>query len=89
MVDTVEGKQFDYRELGIRMARRRNQLGIGQKEVGNQVGEGLSYVYISRIERGKARPNFGTVLAILEVLDFDLTELHDDRYWKDVDENEV
>lgn len=75
-------KEFDYDELGSRIYRRRNQLGLTQSEVCEVVG--ISNTYYSNLERGNAKGvTFGVALNILvNALDFDLTELANDQYWK-------
>ena len=46
---------LDYKEIGRRIARRRNQLGLKQSEVEELAG--ISYGYLTNIERAVSIPS--------------------------------
>ena len=78
--------EFDFKRLGLALFRKRNQLGLTQQEVCYIAG--ISNTYYSALERGNAKGvTFGVVIDILvNVLDFDLTELANDDYWTEIEE---
>jgi len=60
-------------EIGQRLAAARLQRGLLQADVARSAG--LAPSYLSRIESGKIRPTFPTVMRIVAALDADLVEV--------------
>lgn len=89
MTKTAENEkimEFDYERFGARIYRRRSQLGLTQSDVCEIVG--ISNTYYSNLERGHAEGiTFGIAMNILvNALDFDLTELINEQYWNEPEE---
>ena len=56
----------DYKELGKRIAKRREQLGLKQSEVNEMAG--LSDKYLSNIERAVSIPSIDVLMKLCAVL---------------------
>lgn len=53
---------YNYKQMGIRIAQRRKEISITQKDLASQVH--ISMSHLSNIENGKALPGFETFLDI-------------------------
>ena len=58
---------LDYKEIGRRIARRRNQLGLKQSEVEELAG--ISYGYLTNIERAVSIPSTEVVMRLAIALE--------------------
>lgn len=59
--------ELDYHEIGRRIARRREQLGLKQCEVEERAD--IRYKYLSNIERGRTIPSTEVIMKLAAVLD--------------------
>lgn len=59
--------ELDYHEIGRRIARRREQLGLKQCEVEERAD--IGYKYLSNIERGRTIPSTEVIMKLAAVLD--------------------
>lgn len=81
---------LDYKEIGKRIARRRNQLGLKQSEV-EELAE-ISYGYLTNIERAVSIPSIEVVMRLAIALETTPDEFLVGTYrregeeWKDVAE---
>lgn len=81
---------LDYKEIGKRIARRRNQLGLKQAEVEERAE--LSYKYLSNIERGISIPSTEVIMRLALALETTPDEFlvgalqREDEEWKDIAE---
>lgn len=91
-VDTVEETHMalDYKEIGKRITRRRNQLGLKQSEV-EELAE-ISYGYLTNIERAVSIPSIEVVMRLAIALETTPDEFlvgtsrREGEEWKDVAE---
>lgn len=58
---------LDYKQIGRRIARRRNELGLKQAVVEEKAGIGLKY--LSSIERGLSIPSTEVIMRLAMALD--------------------
>ena len=58
---------LDYKEIGRRIAARREQLGLKQSEVEERAD--LSYKYLSNIERGISIPSTEVIMRLASALE--------------------
>ena len=78
---------LDYKEIGKRITRRRNQLGLKQSEV-----EEISYGYLTNIERAVSIPSIEVVMRLAIALETTPDEFlvgtsrREGEEWKDVAE---
>ncbi|MDE7011080.1 MAG: helix-turn-helix domain-containing protein [Oscillospiraceae bacterium] len=81
---------LDYKEIGRRIARRRNQLGLKQSEVEELAG--ISYGYLTNIERAVSIPSTEVVMRLAIALETTPDEFlvgtsrREGEEWKDVAE---
>lgn len=81
---------LDYNEIGRRIAVRRKQLGLKQAEVEEKAG--LSYKYLSNIERGISIPSTEVIMRLAIALDTTPDEFligtfkYQDEEWKNIAE---
>ena len=81
---------LDYKEIGKRIARRRNQLGLKQSEV-EELAE-ISYGYLTNIERAVSIPSIEVVMRLAIALETTPDEFlvgtarYEDGGWKNVAE---
>lgn len=64
---------IDYRIIGQRIYKQRRSLGITQEALAEKVG--VSANYISKVERGKERPNLDMLGKICVVININLARL--------------
>lgn len=64
---------IDYKMIGNRIKKRRNELKLTQEKLSNDLN--LSVVYISKIENGKATATLETLSVIAHHLQLDLSFL--------------
>ncbi|MCI9679385.1 MAG: helix-turn-helix transcriptional regulator [Oscillospiraceae bacterium] len=91
-VDTVEETHMalDYKEIGKRITRRRNQLGLKQSEV-EELAE-ISYGYLTNIERAVSIPSIEVVMRLAIALETTPDEFlvgtsrREGEEWRDVAE---
>ena len=57
---------MDYKNMGLRISRRRKTLGIRQKSLAKEIG--ISNNYLSGIELGKEKPSLDILIGICNVL---------------------
>ena len=80
--------ELDYKEIGRRIARRRNQLGLKQSETEERADIGNKY--LSNIECGRSIPSTEVILKLSLALDTTPDEFlvgtarHRDSRWRDV-----
>lgn len=70
-LDAVKAENEESR-LGLRLRKRRQQLGLTLKEVA--VGAGLSVGFISQIERGITAPSLSSLVSVSRVLGMEVGE---------------
>ena len=81
---------LDYKEIGRRIARRRNQLGLRQSEVEELAG--ISYGYLTNIERAVSIPSTEVVMRLAIALETTPDEFlvgtfrREGEEWRDVAE---
>ena len=81
---------LDYKEIGRRIARRRNQLGLKQSEVEELAG--ISYGYLTNIERAVSIPSTEVVMRLAIALETTPDEFlvgtsrREGEEWRDVAE---
>lgn len=81
---------LDYKEIGRRIARRRNQLGLKQSEVEELAG--ISYGYLTNIERAVSIPSTEVVMRLAIALETTPDEFlvgtsrHTSEEWKNIAE---
>ena len=81
---------LDYTEIGKRIARRRNELGLKQSEVEEKAD--LGYKYLSNIERSISIPSVEVIMRLAVALDTTPDEFligtlsHDNQEWKNISE---
>ena len=66
---------LDYKEIGRRIAARREQLGLKQSEVEERAD--LSYKYLSNIERGISIPSTEDIMRLASALETTPNEWED------------
>lgn len=59
--------ELDYKEIGRRIAQRRKELGLKQKEVEDRAD--IGYKYLSCIERGLSIPSTEVIMRLAAALD--------------------
>lgn len=64
---------IDYKMIGNRIKKRRNELKLTQEQLANDLN--LSVVYISKIENGKATATLETLTVIAHHLQLDISYL--------------
>lgn len=64
---------MDPRELGVRLTRYRQRLGLSMTQLANQ--SGVDYMQISRYEKGQTLPSLDTAVRLSIVLKVSLDEL--------------
>ncbi|MFT3771521.1 MAG: helix-turn-helix transcriptional regulator [Minicystis sp.] len=60
-------------QLGLRVVRRREALGLSQKELAGKLG--IAAPYLSRIEYGQQNLTFRTLCKLADALEMTLAEL--------------
>ena len=81
---------LDYTEIGKRIARRREELGLKQSEVEEKAD--LGYKYLSNIERSISIPSVEVIMRLAVALDTTPDEFligtlsHDNQEWKNISE---
>lgn len=79
---------LDYKEIGRRIAARREQLGLKQSEVEERAD--LSYKYLSNIERGISIPSTEVIMRLASALETTPNEFligtnnSDNAEWEDI-----
>lgn len=79
---------LDYKEIGRRIAARREQLGLKQSEVEERAD--LSYKYLSNIERGISIPSTEVIMRLASALETTPNEFLigtnslDNAEWEDI-----
>ena len=71
--------------LGLRIMQRRNQLGINQSELAEQIG--LSEHQISNIETGRSYPRMKSFIRICEILEVNADYFISGAMKDEIDEN--
>ena len=74
---------YDYKSMGQRIARRRKELGLTQKELAAMVN--ISGNHLSNIENGKSTPGFDTFLEICKALQTDFYYIIGDGVYSTID----
>ena len=82
--------ELDYKEIGLRVARRRKELGLRQVEVCERAG--INDKYLSCIERASSIPSLEVIMKLALALDttpdafLTGTIRYHDEQWQDVAE---
>lgn len=57
---------IDYKEIGKRMAARRNELGLKQYQLCEMID--VNYKYVSNLETGRSAPSLEVIMRLCEAL---------------------
>ena len=82
--------KLDYNEIGKRIARRRQALGLNQSEV--EEAANIGYKYLSNIERAISIPSIEVIMRLAIALDTTPDEFlvgtvrHEEDSWRDIAE---